>query len=77
MSTTVCQLTAVSHLTAGCTKKPGITAAEVAGNTLSFPRTLTDSCTVRKSAADSGPAIITSTFIECHAASVLCKKDKP
>ena len=70
LATAVCEMTTVRHLTTIRSNKSRKATTFVAGNALSSFGTLIDSFTVRKSAAYSGPAIITGTFVKCHAATV-------
>ena len=70
LATAVCEMTTVRHLTTIRSYKSRKATTFVAGNALSSFGTLIDSFTVRKSAAYSGPAIITGTFVKCHAATV-------
>ena len=70
LAAAVCEMTTVRHLTTIRSNKSRKAATFVAGNALSSFGTLIDSFTVRKSAAYSGPAIITGTFVKCHAATV-------
>ena len=70
LATAVCEMTTVRHLTTIRSYKSRKATTFVAGNALSSFGTLIDSFTVRKSAAYSGPAIITGTSVKCHAATV-------
>ena len=70
LAAAVCEMTTVRHLTTIRSNKSRKATTFVAGNALSSFGTLIDSFTVRKSAAYSGPTIITGTFVKCHAATV-------